>query len=62
MARIRQRLIHPIELTSDFATSPCPWRAQYRPLARHHASSHPGDDARWIARADADVVRTFGLR
>jgi hypothetical protein len=62
MARIKQHLTHLIELTSDFATSPCAWRTQYRPFARRHASSQPGDDARWIARAGADVARTFGLR
>jgi hypothetical protein len=62
MARIRQNPIHLIELTSDFGSPRHPWRAPFRSLAKRHASSQPGDDARWIARDDADAVRTFGSR
>jgi hypothetical protein len=67
MARIRQNPTDFIEMTSDFSAPRSPWRAQYRPLAKRHASSQSGDDAQWIARADyvkglADAARTFGSR
>jgi hypothetical protein len=62
MARIRQNPTDLIELKSDFGAPRSSWRAQYRPFAKRHASSQPGDDARWIARAHADAARTFGSR
>jgi hypothetical protein len=62
MARTKRHPSDLIEHTSDFAAPRYEWRAQYRAFARQHASSQPGDDARLMARADADVARTLGSR